>query len=92
MAWLNTVTLRTVSKSSTAEYLISSFGGLTSYRVVTTTVEECPGVDETTANNYVAANPADGSSILSCYATRMNDAGAYNVVKESRTYGSWTPL
>jgi hypothetical protein len=95
MAWLTSVTLHTTSTVSWSEHQYRVFAGTvdTYYRIHTLTTEECDGVDESTATTYVANNPADPTAnpeVKSCRAVRSNEAGAYRVIKETESVGSWT--
>ena len=91
MAWLTTGTFYTVSKKSWDETQYRVFGGSVDvyHRVHTLTVEEAPGVDQSTAETYVTNNPAGASNITSIEAVRVDASGQFKVTKETETIGEW---
>lgn len=94
MAWLTSCTFYTVSSKSWDELQYRVFGGSVTvyHRVHTVTVEEAPGVDQSTATTYVTNNPAGASNIVSIEAVRVDASGQFKVVKETETVGDWAEV
>lgn len=94
MAWLTSCTFYTVSQKSREELQYRVFGGsVTTYRrILTNTVTEAPGVDESTATSYVTTYPAGASNIVAIEAVRVDASGQFKVVKETETATDWSEV
>jgi hypothetical protein len=81
-----TTTKKVMGTSGTLEERLMPIGVMTRRDTVTT--EKWVGIQGTTAFNYVDSE-GTGAGVEDLVAERMNDAGAYAIIKDTIVEGTW---